>query len=340
MANPPEPPRSVSARVSVPQDMRYTGELPAQPPATAPSTLSEGVWRNLAVTLATILVLVLGGVVIFWPRSTPTDAAEPVDQPTGTEPSGPPATTAAAEPAAQHTGPAPSGVAMPAGNLPGWRQTFTEDFNGGDLGQRWYTYEGQPGGDPGGWFLRSHVTQSNGKLVITGSRENTPNGSLYATGGVSSAKSFTQAYGRFEFRFRMDKGYGINYVLLLWPADDVWPPEINVAEDDGLSRDLITATLHYGTNNTTITRKSKGLANFTTWHTASVEWKPGSLVYKLDGKVWATMTSSNVPKTPMAMVAQSQAWPCGTSFSDCPNSTTPTRVNLEVDWMVAYAAAA
>jgi beta-glucanase (GH16 family) len=228
---------------------------------------------------------------------------------------------------------------MPSGNIPGWKQTFADDFRGGNLEDRWYTYNGQPGGDPGGWFLPSHVTQTGGRLVITGSRENTPNGNIYATGGVSNSKTFTQTYGRFEFRFRMDKGYGINYVMLLWPSSDVWPPEINVAEDDGLSRDLITATLHYGANNSTIGRKSKGTADFTKWHTAGVEWKPGSLTYQLDGKVWATMSSPNVPKIPMSMAIQSQAWPCGHSFSDCPNSTTPAKVNLEVDWVVAYTAA-
>jgi beta-glucanase (GH16 family) len=184
----------------------------------------------------------------------------------------------------------------------------------------------------------SHVSQSDGRLVITGSRESTPNGNIYATGGVSNSKVFSQTYGRFEFRFRMDSGYGINFVMMLWPTDDKWPPEINVAEDDGLSRDLLTATLHYGAKNSTITRKSKGLADFTRWNTVSVEWKPASLTFMLDGKVWATVNSPNVPKTPMSVAIQSQAWPCGHSFSDCPNSSTPPKVNLEVDWAVAYAA--
>jgi beta-glucanase (GH16 family) len=349
MANAPEQPsRPVSARVPVPPDMIYSGQLPVEPPATAPSKLSESAWRNAAVTMATILVLSTGGVFIFWPKGNV--AGGPVAQasesstavatsvatssatvaPTSAPTSGSPPTQGGAS---------PSGVPMPTGNIPGWKQTFADDFTSGNLEDRWYNYNGQPGGDPGGWFLPSHVTQTNGQLVIAGSRENTPNGNIYATGGVSSSKTFTQTYGRFEYRFRMDKAYGINYVMLLWPASDVWPPEINVAEDDGLSRDLITATLHYGVKDTTITRKSKGAADFTKWHTAGVEWKPGSLTFKLDGKVWTTISSPNVPNIPMSMAMQSQAWPCGHSFSDCPNSTTPAKVNLEVDWVVAYAAA-
>lgn len=350
------PASPVSARAPVPPGLRYTGPLPsARFRHAPPAPTSDNVWRNLAVTLATVVVLALGGVVIFWPKdgtpgSSAGDAAAltaPASEPGPAAAAGAPAGPAgpsgtsrtSAGAATSYAGPPPSGAAMPTGDLPGWRQTFSEDFNGGDLGQRWYTYEGQPGGDPGGWFLPSHVAQRNGRLVIAGSREDTPNGSIYATGGISNAKSFTQTYGRFEFRFRMDKGYGINYVLLLWPSDDVWPPEINVAEDDGLSRDLITATLHYGQNNSTLTRKSRGAADFTTWHTAGVQWRPGSLAFTLDGAVWATIPSPNVPKTPMSIAVQSQAWPCGTSFSDCPNSTTPATVNLEVDWVVAYAAA-
>jgi hypothetical protein len=348
MANHPEtPPRPVSARVSVPVDMIYSGQLPIEPPETPPSSLSDSTWRNIAVTLATVLVLGAAGIYIFWPKgdtSAPisadvTDSAA-VPGPTGTV-SGPPASTAAEAPitGAPHSGTSPSGVAMPTGNIPGWKQSFTEDFNGGNLRDKWFVYEGQPGGDPGGWFLPTHVSESGGKLVITGSKESTPNGNIYATGGISNAKTFSQTYGKFEYRFRMDKGYGINYVMMLWPTNDVWPPEINVAEDDGKTRNLITATLHYGANNSTISRKNPGAADFTKWHTVGVEWKPGSLTYQLDGKTWATMTSANVPKTPMSLAMQSQAWPCGNSFSDCPNSTTPAKVNLEIDWVVAYTAA-
>jgi beta-glucanase (GH16 family) len=343
MTHAPEPPsRPVSARATVPTDMIYTGQLPVEPPDTPPSKLSETAWRNVAAALATILVLSIGGVVIFWPKDNGTRApAAQIGQSATATVAPTPTVTAVPTPGsvATHAGSGPSGAAMPTGDIAGWRQTFSEDFNGGDLGSRWFTYEGQPGGDPGGWFLPSHVAQSNGRLVITGSKEQTPNGNIYATGGVSNSKVFSQTYGRFEFRFRMDKGYGVNFVMLLWPSNNVWPPEINVAEDEGKNRTFLSATLHYGADNQTITRKTNGLGDFSKWHTVSVEWKPSALTYKLDGKVWATMSSPSVPKIPMSMAIQTQAWPCGGSFSDCPNSTTPAKVNLEVDWVVAYASA-
>jgi beta-glucanase (GH16 family) len=321
--------RRVSARVEVPPAARYTGELPVLKPPTPPRT-SETTWRNVALTLATVLFFTLGGVVIFWPHG---GGAGQQAGPAGASPSGP-----AGRPTAAARTAAPSGVAMPVGDLPGWHQTFADDFTTTDPTKRWFVYQGAPGGDPGGWFLRSHVTQSNGRLLITASRASTPVGNIYATGGVSNSKVFAQTYGRFEFRFRMDQGYGVNFAMLLWPSDNSWPPEVDVAESDGITPRYVIATLHYGPQALSIHRFRKGVTDFTQWHTAGVVWEPGKLTYTLDGKAWSSMSSPSVPNIPMSMTMQAQAWPCGFSFSDCPNSRTPAKVNLEVDWAVAYRA--
>jgi beta-glucanase (GH16 family) len=310
--------------------MIYVGGLPDELKPAAARPDHESVWRNVSVTLAVVLAIGIAGVYIFWPKSpgrTVTWYAGGTESPT------------AAGTAGSYDGPAPSGVAMPVGDLPGWHQTFAEDFNGDDLTQRWDVYEGQPKDDPGGWFMPSHVSQQDGNLVLRGSRENTPNGTLYATGGISTEKSFSQLYGKFTVRFRMDKGYGINYVVLLWPATQDGPPEVNIAEDNGKSRNLITSTLHWGGHGTPAdyTVKSLSGVDFTQWHTVGLEWTPGRLILLLDGHEWSRFESANVPKIKMALALQTQAWYCGGNFSDCPNSTTPANVNMQVDWAVAYA---
>jgi hypothetical protein len=287
-------------------------------------------WRNMLATLTVVLVLALAALVLLWPKpsSSVTFTEAPPAAPTSTGP-----------PPGIYQGFPPSGLAMPKGDLPGWRQTFADDFNGDDLSQRWYLYNSQPSGDPGGFFLPSHVSQNLGKLIINGSKAQTPNGVIYATGGISNSKVLSQVYGKFDIRFRMDAGYGINFVLLLWPTDDSWPPEINIAEDDGLSRSLLTSTLHYRNQagvHDVFTDKIEGQIDFTQWHTVGVEWTPGHLKYFIDGRAWTTVDSPYVPSTPMSLAIQSQAWYCGGYFSDCPNATTPTNVNLEVDWAVAY----
>ena len=322
--------RRVAARVEVPASLRYEGRLPEHLITPAPPP-PENPKRNVALTLAVVLFVALAAFYVFRPKEqVPTAAwhsgAEPTTSPTPTADS-------------LYDGAPLSGVSMPVGDLPGWRQTFREDFNGSDLTERWWTYEGQPNGDPGGWFLPSHVSQRDGRLIIKASREDTPNGNIYATGGISNSKSFSQTYGKFEIRFRMDDGYGINYVILLWPTDDRWPPELNIAEDNGTAdRTLLTSTVHYGGHGSQsrFTTRALGGQDFTQWHTVGVEWTRDLAIMFLDGKEWARYEGNVVPSTPMSLAIQAQAWPCGGYFSDCPNSTTPREVNLEVDWAVAY----
>ncbi len=135
---------------------------------------------------------------------------------------------------------------------------------------------------------------------------------------------------------RMDSGVGISHILLLWPADNSWPPEIDFSEDDGHDNSTNYGTMHYGANNTQI--QNHVSVDMTQWHTFGVEWTAGKLVYTLDGVPWATTTSSQVPSIPMVLDMQTQAWGCGDNgWEACPDSTTPSQVNLDVDWAVGYA---
>jgi beta-glucanase (GH16 family) len=237
----------------------------------------------------------------------------------------------------------PSGVPIPVGNIPGWREVFADDFTGSTLDSQWTSYWGVPGGDPGGFFDPTHVTVSGGELVISAYKDPSDDAwdagpNTYVTGGISSSPSFAQTYGKYLVRFKFGVGVGIAHAILLWPKSNTWPPEIDFSEDNGSNRQTTYATLHYGSNNTQVQRSVA--VNLTHWHTLGVEWTPGRLVYTLDGTDWATVTNANVPATPMNLDLQTQSWPCGTStWEQCPNETTPSRVNLFVDWVVAYARA-
>ncbi len=213
---------------------------------------------------------------------------------------------------------------------------FSDDFTGSKLNlDKWFTYDGQPGGDPGGWFDSSHVSVSNGELVISGYQDPV-DGGKWVTGGVSSQPGLIQAYGKYLVRFRFDAGVGIAHAILLWPADNSWPPEIDFSEDNGGDKQTTYAALHYGTSDTQVQRQTA--VNLTLWHTLGVEWTPGRLVYTLDGSVWATVTSPDVPAVPMVLDIQTQAWAAGTStWERGTDATTPAHVNLYVDWVVVYA---
>ncbi|ROO58440.1 glycosyl hydrolase family 16 [Micromonospora sp. Llam0] len=302
-------------------------------------------WRRggpLAVAAGlAALVLTLGVLVpLLQHRANqpdPPDQTSQPDQPDGTSqpdsgggppPAGPPPTAAGGDRTTN-----PSGIALPSGDLPGWRQIFVDDFDGTELSDDWFAYSGQPDGDPGGWFDPGHVSVGAGMLTIGGWREASRD-NIYVTGGVSNRRAVTRSYGRYDIRFRMDQGTGIAYALLLWPGDNVYPPEIDIAEDNGKGRDRMYGVLHPVTGDR-IGHDVGG--DFTRWHTAGLEWTPDRLVYTLDGEPWATITGDQVPDEPMALALQSQAWYCGHTWEACPDETTPDVVNLQIDWVAIYA---
>src|SRR5688572_19626672 len=105
MAHEPQPPtRPVAGRVAVPASLRYEGALPDRLRAPAPPA-AENPRRNVALTFAVVLLIALGGYMIFRPKApTPTvtwhSATDPSASPTPTQ-----------QPL--YDGPAPSGDTMP-----------------------------------------------------------------------------------------------------------------------------------------------------------------------------------------------------------------------------------
>jgi beta-glucanase (GH16 family) len=240
-------------------------------------------------------------------------------------------------PATGETGASPDNTPMPTGNIPGWTQVFADDFSGSSLDlTKWYPYaSSEPGGDPGNWLLPSHVSVSGGDLVISAYRDPLAGG-MWTSGGVTSMAGLTQTYGKYLVRFRFPAGHGIAHGLMLLPADGSWPPEIDFSEDNGEGRNIDTATLHYGAQDSM--QHVTVATDLTQWHTLGVEWTKEKLIYTLDGQEWGRMEGANVPSIPMVMDIQTQAWSCGVNeWEACPNASTPANVNFYVDWAVAYA---
>jgi beta-glucanase (GH16 family) len=217
-----------------------------------------------------------------------------------------------------------------------WKLVFRDDFNGPLDEHSWGAYEGQPGGDPGGWWDPSHVVTRDGRLRLETYRD-ARFGNRWVSGGLSSSHAVKQKYGRYDVRFRMDRGVGVAGVLLLWPVRDAWPPEIDFAETGGMrdARDEMSATLHYGADDHQVQRSVR--ADFTRWHTMGVRWTPRKLEYTLDGRIWATVRHPRVPAERMEFAMQTQAGTCGDHWAPCPDRTTPKNVVMEVDWVRVYA---
>lgn len=232
--------------------------------------------------------------------------------------------------------PSPSGQTMPVGDLPGWHQVFADDFTGSTIdAAKWGIYDGQPMGAPAAWWNPSHVVVHDGLAELQTYKDPLIN-NRWVSGGMSSAPGLKQTYGKYEVRFRADKGKGVALAFLLMPSDNTWPPEIDFAEDDDGTRNPMFSYLHFGADNTQIEKKIT--VDTTQWHTMGVEWTPHHLIYTLDGNPWSSIESANVPSKPMEMDLQAQITEACTDSATqfCTDSTTPEHVNVQIDWVVAY----
>ncbi len=178
----------------------------------------------------------------------------------------------------------------------------------------------------------SNVFVSDGKLVLRSKKTSAG----WTTAGVSSARGLKQKYGKYEVRARLDRGYGLRSVMLLWPADTSWPPEVDFWEFSGRDplRTTNHLTSHWGTASSRKVEQKSYEADFTQWHTVGVEWTPTALRYTLDGRVMATMTGAAVPQERMWLGMQTNTGSC--ALSACPNASTPNVVDFEIDWVKVY----
>lgn len=229
-----------------------------------------------------------------------------------------------------------SGEPMPVGDLPGWRQTFFDDFNRDELGESWGPYNGSPGGDPYSLWDPSHVEVGGSQLVLRGYQD----GGQWVTGGVSNFP-VTQTFGKWDVRFRADRSDEITYHFLLWPNSGEWPPEIDFLEDWGGMRSNGSGWLHWKTATGKDKVSREVTADFSTWQTIGVEWLPGRVTYTLNGEPWGSITGPEVPSVPMWLALQAQAGGCekkadSNSSAPCPIAGKPAEANIEIDWVVVY----
>ncbi|WP_161927981.1 glycoside hydrolase family 16 protein [Gordonia crocea] len=236
-----------------------------------------------------------------------------------------------------NAGAAVSGVPAPRGNVLGWQHVYTDDFSGKALNRaRWSRYSGTPGGDPASSWSPSHVRVGGSKLVLMGYRD----GGRLVTGGVSNWRN-AQLYGKWEVRARADASDEVTFHFLLWPRNEVWPPEIDFAESFGGARTKVDAFLHWRDAAGKRQKRQRVLrGDFTKWNTFGVEWTPSLVRYTINGRVWATETGGIVPSTPMWLGLQAQAGGCAKRAQwggkRCPTVGTPAVTRVEIDWVAVY----
>ena len=206
----------------------------------------------------------------------------------------------------------PSGVAMPVGDLPGWRQVFTDDFTTNvPLGSFPAAVSTKWGAYLEGWKDTSkNGTYSPGRVVSI--HDGVLDKYLHSENGVPLVAALTpklpanMSAGRYAIRFKADPVPRYKTAWLLWPDSEVWPRDGEIDFPEGDLDGTIHAFMHRqnGTSGGDQDAYST-TARYTSWHTAILEWSPGRCAFILDGNTIGVSTS-RVPSTPMHWVIQTE----------------------------------
>ena len=229
----------------------------------------------------------------------------------------------------------PSGERMPVGNLPGWRQIFTEDFDtdvapGGFPGPYSHTWSGYDGfgdtADVGRYAQRILSVHGSMLDMYLHTEDGVPLGAAPVP-LLHDGKWGGQIYGRYVIRFRSDylPGYGTGW--LLWPDSGQWNDgEIDFPE--GSLAGTIQGFNHCVGNATIKCLSSDTNVTYQQWHTAVIDWRPEKLSFTLDGRTIGS-TTENIPDVPMRWTLQ--------TATNGPKPDPATAGHLLIDWVAIYA---
>jgi len=263
----------------------------------------------------------------------------------------PPASAPPGSPPSAAPAPAPADLqALPKGDLPGWKQIFTEDFSKGDVpvgafpgpayGADWSAgYKdgtpdtaGQMSNGKSGYYpskvlsvkdgaLNWYLHSENGVFMGAAPTPKIPNSS------ANPPRANSLLYGRVSVRFKADSLAGYKTAWLFWPDSGIWPRDGEIDFPEGDLADIIYGAAHHAAPQDAF-EKFDSTSPFTSWHVATTEWSPGRVEFLLDGKSLGVSTTL-VPTTPMHYILQTES-----CLPRCPAPETQGQVYL--DWIAIW----
>ncbi len=165
-------------------------------------------------------------------------------------------------------------------------------------------------------------------------------GQPYLSGVITSYDALQFIYGYAETRAKVTFGRGY------WPAfwllnayygqggDD---PEIDIMEFIGHDQDVVYHTYHYydadGQLRSTESEPTPGIDYTADFHTFGVEWKPGTIIYFVDGIEVHRVTDPKVSQQSMYVIANTAM---GGWWAGDPDETTPFPGEFMIDYIRVY----
>jgi beta-glucanase (GH16 family) len=239
----------------------------------------------------------------------------------------------------------PFGV-QPAGMSGFGDPVFSDEFRAGALDTgKWETaYPDTPfwnATTPGGHLTNSNepqgydpsgITFDADGMVLTLREEETVAGLDYTSGMVTSYPSFNPLYGAFEARMRLTNTNGAWPAFWMMPADQVWPPEIDIMENWGkASYNLQTEhTFHFprptpGGYSGTVHGFTSDVGN--AFHVFGCLWEPGRIRWYVDGAVVKDLSTD--------LAAKQMYLICNLAGQQGSTPTVPA--SIHVDYIRAWA---
>jgi len=251
---------------------------------------------------------------------------------------------------------------MPVGDLPGWQQIFTDDFNidvaPGEFPHRvidewgaypypWRDTKGQRHDNPesGGWYHpEKTVSIEDGVMRIRlhsefldGANKRLVAAPLPRIHGEGVPATEGQLYGRYAIRFRADMVHGYKTAWLLWPDSGVHPRDGEIDFPEGNLTDDVRGFMHWmrATRGDQQYYARSGQSYYD-WNTAVIEWEPGRVAFYLNGELMQDASGGSsewfdrIPNTPMHWVIQTE-----TRLDDI-QPTMADEGYVEIDWVAVW----
>ncbi len=211
-------------------------------------------------------------------------------------------------------------------SAPGWRQTFSTDFNGTSLPSQCVKYSGPYGGGASYW-MHDEVSVSGGLLRL-GIQRRAQGGKPYTSGGVSCYK-VAQIYGRYEWRAKVPPGKGIDSYATLW-QDGGGDNHRTLVEILGVpGKEIMAVTNAYGSGVADDHIAGRYADGF---HTYAIEWTPAAFRLLVDGVQQFRSTHVSTVKKSLQFAVIN-----GDAFSGLPDALTQLPAEFQVDWVRAFA---
>ncbi len=226
---------------------------------------------------------------------------------------------------------------QPAAPPAGSRLVFQDDFTGRQLDPgKWIgCFPWAPSGctnPPTGeleWFTPSQATVSDGVLRVTAERQpilgtdttGKPRWYEYRSANVTTAGKFSFTYGYVRFEARFPVGMGLWPAVWMLPVSQQPVPEIDLLEVSNRVPGVVNQFFH-GTR----TFVGSEAPNLFGWHTYSLDWRPETLTFAVDG-VKQLVVTDNIPHEAMYLLASLSV---GGLWPGSPASSTPFPSSLEL----------